>query len=65
MVFILLIYEKNVCKKAVSKHLNSHLVNWSVVKGKKDTKRGCKNYHGVADLAHILTANKVLGIWTR
>ena len=33
--------------------LNSHPVHWSEEKGKKDTKKSCKNYHGVADLGQI------------
>ena len=33
--------------------INSHHVNWSVGKTKQETKRESKNYHGVADLAHI------------
>ena len=30
---------------------NSHPVKVSVDKGKKQSERGCNNYHGVADLA--------------
>ena len=33
-------------------YFNSHPANWSVEKGKKETKRDCKNYHELADLAH-------------
>ena len=34
-------------------NLNSHPVNWSEEKGKKETKKSCKNCHGVADLLSV------------